>query len=69
MSSNLLIIQQFICGYDTGAVAGILSLPTFMADFPDINAYLKSVLLVMTLALGGLGALSSAYFCGRFHSL
>ncbi|KAI9285088.1 general substrate transporter [Umbelopsis sp. AD052] len=72
ISGLLAALGGFICGYDTGAVAGILSLPTFVADFPDLNAYLKSVLLVMTLALGGLGALSSAYFCdkiGRKYSI
>ncbi|KAM3580130.1 hypothetical protein VKS41_007367 [Umbelopsis sp. WA50703] len=72
ISGLLAALGGFICGYDTGAVAGIFALPTFMASFPDVNAYLKSVLLVMTLALGGLGALFSAYCCdkiGRKYSI
>ncbi|CAO3690098.1 unnamed protein product [Umbelopsis vinacea] len=63
ISSTLAATGGFVTGYDVGAIASILALPTFLEAFPDLDASLQSILLMVTLAAGAIGAFSSGYFC------
>ncbi|KAJ2963393.1 hypothetical protein NQZ79_g1536 [Umbelopsis isabellina] len=63
LSSTLAATGGFVTGYDVGAIASILALPTFLESFPDMDVSLQSVLLMVTLAAGAIGAFSSGYFC------
>ncbi|KAI8087271.1 general substrate transporter [Thamnidium elegans] len=61
-------VGGFICGYDTGAISGILAMPIFKNNFftEENIVYLQGLLLSLYLMTGALGAFSSGYFCDRF---
>ncbi|CAO3678208.1 unnamed protein product [Umbelopsis ramanniana] len=63
ISSTLAATGGFVTGYDVGAIASILVLPTFLDAFPDLDTNLQSILLMVTLAAGAIGAFTSGFFC------
>lgn len=68
VSSMVAAVGGFVCGYDTGAISGILAMPTFKNNFfnEDNIVYLQGLLLSLYLMTGALGSFSSGYFCGKF---
>ncbi|KAI8088410.1 general substrate transporter [Thamnidium elegans] len=68
VSSMVAAVGGFICGYDTGAVSGILAMPIFQNNFftEENITYLQGLLLALYLMTAALGAFSSGYFCDRF---
>lgn len=66
ISSIVAAVGGFISGYDTGAVSGILTMPTFQDNFftPDNLTYLQGLLLAFFLMTAALGAFFSGFFCG-----
>ncbi|KAL7327992.1 hypothetical protein PS15p_206337 [Mucor circinelloides] len=67
-------VGGFICGFDTGSISSIISLPMFQSRF-FINgslAYYESILLASYLVTSMCGAFFSGYFCdgiGRKYSM
>lgn len=59
----------FVSGYDTGAVSGILAMPTFTDNFftEDNITYLQGLLLALYLMTAALGAFFSGFFCGKVN--
>ncbi|KAL0093888.1 general substrate transporter [Phycomyces blakesleeanus] len=68
LSAIVAAVGGFVCGYDTGAVSGILSMEPFQAYFftPDNLVYLQGLLLALFLMTAALGAFFSGFFCDRF---
>lgn len=61
-------VGGFICGFDTGSISSIISLPMFQSRF-FINgslAYYESILLASYLVTSMCGAFFSGYFCGNY---
>lgn len=69
VSSMVAAVGGFICGYDTGAVSGILAMPIFQSNFftEENIVYLQGLLLALYLMTAALGAFSSGYFCGKIY--
>lgn len=67
ISAIVAAIGGFITGYDTGAVSGILAMPTFTDNFftDDNLDYLQGLLLALFLMTAALGSFTSGHFCGR----
>lgn len=67
LSAIVAAVGGFVCGYDTGAVSGILAMPLFKAAFftSDNIVYLQGLLLALYLMTAALGAFFSGYFCGK----
>lgn len=67
ISAIVAAVGGFVCGYDTGAVSGILAMPLFQAAFftPDNIVYLQGLLLALYLMTAALGAFFSGFFCGK----
>lgn len=70
VSSMVAAVGGFICGYDTGAVSGILAMPIFQNNFftEENITYLQGLLLALYLTTAALGAFSSGYFCGKIKN-
>ncbi|KAI8582637.1 hypothetical protein K450DRAFT_226232 [Umbelopsis ramanniana AG] len=68
IAATLAAVGGFVCGYDTGAVAGILYMPTFRASFPELASddqfvYLEGLLVAFMLMTAALGAFASGPIC------
>ncbi|RCI06295.1 hypothetical protein CU098_002620 [Rhizopus stolonifer] len=68
ISALVAAIGGFVCGYDTGAISGILAMPTFQAHFftKENIVYLQGLLLALFLMTAALGSFLSGFFCDRF---
>ncbi|KAI8990957.1 general substrate transporter [Mycotypha africana] len=68
LSAIVAAVGGFVCGYDTGAISGILAMPQFVDNFftEDNLAYLQGLLLALYLMTATLGSFSSGYLCDRF---
>ncbi|KAF7729781.1 hypothetical protein EC973_003860 [Apophysomyces ossiformis] len=68
LSALVAALGGFVCGYDTGAVSGILSMTPFVTRFfTDENRdYLQGLLLAFFLMTATIGAFLSGVFCDRF---
>lgn len=68
LSSAVAAIGGFLCGYDTGAVSGILTMEPFTSRFftEDNLSYLEGLLLAFFLMTAALGAFFSGFFCGMY---
>ncbi|KAI8379205.1 general substrate transporter [Radiomyces spectabilis] len=68
LSAIVAAIGGFICGFDTGAVSGILVMDLFTGRFftEDNITYLQGLLLALFLMTAALGSFSSGYLCDRF---
>lgn len=66
ISSIVAALGGFLCGYDTGAVSGILTMGPFQDRFftPDDMEYLEGLILAFFLMTAALGAFFSGFFCG-----
>jgi hypothetical protein len=67
--SIIAAVGGFICGYDTGSISSIVSLPIFQKRFfiHGSLAYYESILLASYLITSMCGAFFSGYFCGKYH--
>ncbi|KAI9290344.1 general substrate transporter [Umbelopsis sp. AD052] len=68
IAATLAAVGGFVCGYDTGAVAGILYMPTFRDSFPELASddqfvYLEGLLVAFMLMTAALGAFASGPIC------
>lgn len=61
-------VGGFICGFDTGSISSIISLPMFQSRFFTNGslAYYESILLASYLVTSMCGAFFSGYFCGNY---
>ncbi|KAI7906281.1 general substrate transporter [Cokeromyces recurvatus] len=68
ISALVAAMGGFICGYDTGAISGILAMPTFQAYFftEENMTYLQGLLLALYLMTAALGAFIAGFLCDRF---
>ncbi|KAI9354949.1 general substrate transporter [Pilaira anomala] len=68
LSSMVAAVGGFICGFDTGAISGILAMPVFTENFftEENIVYLQGLLLALYLTTAALGAFFSGYFTDRF---
>lgn len=69
LSAIVAAVGGFICGYDTGAITGILAMPLFQENFftEDTIVYLQGLLFALYLMTASLGAFFSGYFCGKLE--
>jgi len=68
IAATLAALGGFVCGYDTGAVAGIMIMPTFRSAFPELAdetqfVYLEGLLVAFMLMTAALGAFASSPIC------
>eukprot|EP01133_Synstelium_polycarpum_P011496 gene11496-13409_t len=77
IASTLAALGGFVCGFDTGAVTGIMVMPAFRASFPELEnedrfIYLSGLLFAFMLMTAALGAFLSGPICdkiGRKYSI
>ncbi|KAI8375070.1 general substrate transporter [Choanephora cucurbitarum] len=68
LSALIAAIGGFVCGYDTGAISGILAMPTFQTHFfteENLN-YLQGLLLALFLMTAAIGSFLFGFLCDRF---
>ncbi|KAG2173597.1 hypothetical protein INT43_005015 [Umbelopsis isabellina] len=70
IAATMAAVGGFVCGYDTGAVSGILVMPTFQASFPEFEdetqfVYLEGLLVAFMLMTAALGAFLSGPICDK----
>lgn len=65
-------IGGFLCGFDTGATGGVLTMAPFRhrfltSDHPSSSSseYLEGSFLATYLMMAAIGSFSSGYFCGK----
>ncbi|KAG2223333.1 hypothetical protein INT45_008990 [Circinella minor] len=68
LSSMIAAVGGFLCGFDTGATSGVLTMIPFQERFftEENLQYLQGLLLAFFLMTAALSAFFSGYFCDRF---